>query len=644
MAYKYIMFTEESRLDKINRPIEQVPYGAICNEWSGLFGTAYFCRHEEEILVIGPDDVWITILNNFVRFCKFSVDTAALPPRNFPFVKTDHIPPTQISINSETEDVGTVIKEETLKKLRGCGMDEKFISLIMGDFTTTTETHRLAKAVSVLTPFKLCKLRQHNEECYEEFCKNSTLPSMERMRYLPGVKMLGSSSDWEKLEMMVMELQSLYSDMPVPLLISSNWWDEMHTICSNLRWSYDGNEHQDTKEWWSSDWLSTLLEYSDEGIFYIQLPFLVDVTAAKDTYYVLNLWSKSSDVVGGELGVDYLWELKDAENRIKKHSGSLRRELLSLKDKESKEILTIATANKLRQGLKTKYSADELANIWDSDMSVMERSVFGPNTDTMDTNERFTKIKALWRWGMANEGNEAKIKEIFDAAKPKRPFCILRIDASERDDLVDQQDKLLCLTCKRCLAKKAIRVRKLSERLICLSAEPGITSPVLQLLKLAKTNEPPNVFIFPPPSHNEYDYEEEDVETDCSERNVETTEKRKLNTIIEEAEDTVPVRKSMRIALKQKRVSVKRSKSIVHRMYATSVSEGTTSSYENMNTYEILEQEQKLKVLEREAPELFKMYTKSVQQNLDCKEAKDYYVGLCKIREETRAKDLHNIW
>lgn len=315
--YKYIEL-DASKREETDCKISYDKYkNETCSPLMGLAGAAHSCYNKHCVLVVSPDDFWLTFLTAFMDNCKKDQNKAAAETRLF---ENGQAPEGKIRLDTRfrPDTIAENLKNQAVTQLLQAGANRELVTLIMDSFTSSRPEHDLAKAMCVL-------------KSYEEY----TEIFLTCMCGIPAVKMMGSLADWEKLAQMVKNLRKQADLMSLPRPIPAWWWDLAQDICQNLIVSYEESDMEKTVEWWSkiiSDqpygsggqvgyggWLSQLIELQETRFmpvktavkhFCVQLP--VTYNGDRSTFTVeATSWPKfkTGELGMKEMGVNYRWSI-----------------------------------------------------------------------------------------------------------------------------------------------------------------------------------------------------------------------------------------------------------------------------------------------------------------------------------------------
>lgn len=236
---KYELVAQSGDPDSVVRPI------------GGLVGAATLAYNRHHGLVLRPDDVWQAIATQFSFYVTGNAE--ALRSR---FVK--HEGKKELTVSGggslRTTDYGALSKamsDEIARNLK----DPSVTAWLTPDFTTTTETDRVAAAVTVMSTVK--------EYFSFTFCLMCGLPSVE---------LLGTVEDWEKLLAKTRRLSEFDVDGHV-----RTWQAMLEPIIDEMVATKQGKDNMD---WWQriahykgggsgptylSGWITAFAVFNEKG-------------------------------------------------------------------------------------------------------------------------------------------------------------------------------------------------------------------------------------------------------------------------------------------------------------------------------------------------------------------------------------------
>lgn len=187
----------------------------------GLVGAATMAYNEHHGLVLRPDDVWQAIATQFSFYV--SGNSEALRSR---FV--EHEGKKELTVRgggslhtADYEALAKAMSDEIAKNIK----DPSVTAWLTPDFTTTTETDRVAAAVTVMATMK--------EYFSYKFCLACGLPSVE---------LLGTVEDWEKLLAKTRRLSEFDIDGKM-----KTWQAMLEPIIDEMLATKQGKDNMD---WW----------------------------------------------------------------------------------------------------------------------------------------------------------------------------------------------------------------------------------------------------------------------------------------------------------------------------------------------------------------------------------------------------------
>ena len=323
-AYKYIEL-DASKREETSCWIGRDRYdNETCSPLMGLAGAAHSCYNRHCVLVVSPDDFWLTFLTAYMQYCKMDKNKTAAAEHLF---EDGKIPEKKIRLTTvfKPDSIAADLEDQAIEQLKASGVNRELVSLFMRRFTSSKAEHNLAKALCVL-------------KTYEEYIELV----MMLLCGIPAVKMMGTLDDWKKLGGMVTELREHADRMKLPEPLPAWWWDLAQDICRNLVVSYEGTDKEKTVEWWSKiisserygsggqvkygGWLSQLVMITEEKYmpirsrvkhYRVQMP--VTFNDEKNCTFTVEAtnWPefKAGELDGlREMGVNYRWSIEGPKN------------------------------------------------------------------------------------------------------------------------------------------------------------------------------------------------------------------------------------------------------------------------------------------------------------------------------------------
>lgn len=229
---KYIVLDDS--LKENDCKIEHDNYGnETCSRLMGLAGAAHSCYNRHCVLVVRPDDFWLTFLTAFMQYCGKAKNKTASAKHLF---ENKKVPDTAIQLKVEftADNIASAVEDQAIQQLLENGANKELVSLFTTKFDSSMDDHNLAKAFCVL-------------KTYEDYIDLA----MVCLCGIPAVKMIGSLKDWKMLKDMVKELREHSKKMNLTAPLPEWWWNLAEDICDNLIISYEETDKEKSVDWWS---------------------------------------------------------------------------------------------------------------------------------------------------------------------------------------------------------------------------------------------------------------------------------------------------------------------------------------------------------------------------------------------------------
>ena len=195
-------------------------------DW-GFFSAILACYNNHWVLKTSPDDWWNVVVRNVAQIIDEKGELANI--RSF-FVDHQGKKPITIATNATLDRTDfswlfTQFSDEIRKNVKTPG----FVDLMQADFSTTTPQQLVTTQIMLMA-----SMQKYFDYTFATCCG------------IPGVEMVGTSQDWEKLLDKLQVLHSLLQPIMRDLGLES-WFSKSKDIFKNLLNTYNGNVD---KEWW----------------------------------------------------------------------------------------------------------------------------------------------------------------------------------------------------------------------------------------------------------------------------------------------------------------------------------------------------------------------------------------------------------
>ena len=195
-------------------------------DW-GFFSAILACYNNHWVLKTSPDDWWNVVVRNVAQIIDEKGELANI--RSF-FVDHQGKKPITIATNATLDRTDfswlfTQFSDEIRKNVKTPG----FVDLMQADFSTTTPQQLVTTQIMMMASMQKFFNYRWVSRCG-----------------IPGVEMLGTSQDWEKLIVKLHKLEALLQPIMGDLGLE-NWFLKSKILFGNLLDTYHGDVD---KDWW----------------------------------------------------------------------------------------------------------------------------------------------------------------------------------------------------------------------------------------------------------------------------------------------------------------------------------------------------------------------------------------------------------
>ena len=196
----------------------------------GLFAAVLTAYNNHWKLRTSPDDWWFCVIKRVA--CAIDRNAKKEPVRRM-FV--DHEGKKTIEVVVPDTSIYTVdyswFFDQISKEVQANIKVPEFVDGMTSDFSTTTAVQKIVSQITMMT----------SVQEYFRFCMNCLCG-------ISAVEMLGTEDDWSKLKSKLKVLRTLLEPIENDLDLSTEWWDAVEKVFSNLLATYQGSA---LSEWWS---------------------------------------------------------------------------------------------------------------------------------------------------------------------------------------------------------------------------------------------------------------------------------------------------------------------------------------------------------------------------------------------------------
>ena len=196
----------------------------------GLFAAVLTAYNNHWKLRTSPDDWWFCVIKRVA--CAIDKNAKKESVRKM-FV--DHEGKKTIEVVVPDTNIYTVdyswFFDQISKGIQENIKVPEFVDGMTADFSTTTAVQKIVSQITMMTSV-------------QEYFRFAMMCGCG----IPAVEMLGTEDDWSKLKSKLKVLRTLLEPIENDLNLSSEWWDVVEKVFSNLLATYQGSA---VSEWWS---------------------------------------------------------------------------------------------------------------------------------------------------------------------------------------------------------------------------------------------------------------------------------------------------------------------------------------------------------------------------------------------------------
>ena len=200
-----------------------------CEENNGIFSAALTAYNKHWNLQTSPDDWWFCVIKRISLAIDANGNKEVVRKL---FVNHEGQKTLRVGVPNATiydVDYSSFFNQVTDEIARNIKVP-KYVDAVTADFTTTTPTTKIVSQLTVMSSVK--KYFEFNMVC---ICG------------IPGVEMLGTDEDWEKLSKKLEALRVILKPIEDEIGLSKEWWSHAELVFQKLLDTY---REQPDKNWW----------------------------------------------------------------------------------------------------------------------------------------------------------------------------------------------------------------------------------------------------------------------------------------------------------------------------------------------------------------------------------------------------------